>query len=750
MRALSGFTMVLLAFAFVGLLLTGSSGCKGCGEDEVAEEEAKEAISYTSTGVIGAGGGEVSIKGIDSRAIGSVASGAGLSFPSGALDEDTEIEMEYAEDGKGGHTLSLKPDGLKFAKPATLSFKVDRNSSEGRGWDSRKLRVFREVVVDGGSVWLPLPSKVGKDGQVSAEIQHFSYYAIWAPKTLMKTCTATDASIPAVLLVHGWQPDPKREHPPGDTWGELSPESKGGSILTRNNPDLFVEYFSYYSHDPIEEIACLLGEAIENLRSAHVGREVVVVAHSMGGLVTRTYIQGLAERDGTPCPYKGGVASVVTLGTPHGGANAADVIKFTNQATNQAIERAKLLIPNHKIELGMTWADGLEQLRSSTDNMERGSSFLNRLNGCKGGNCSRDGRCDWDTGSARSFSLPYLAIQGKGDWVVSPPGGSVAQNVDPDCRNKLDRKGKEPSPFKGYGHFRGDAIANIDDEDHPSFVALCDWLDGCEIGSVDPEKDAACKASEVCKKYGRCTAGGDCHATSDADCRASTTSCKEWGRCTAKDGSNCLATSDADCKASTRCKKSGMCTLKSEVCVKTPGNKFTELKKKKEDKPKEKKAQKKSDPVIGETVMTYKMDLNKGTLNTDTNKFYPGKVIIDLEKMEVFEEGSSRDVIELVQKYHLELSSLMMHVIWKGGLRLSSGKQSGTPLDRRTRNSPIGGMRVRKGSFVNLCQITAQLSNSQYRKVCAKKKTVKLKVEIIDVDKKNKSFEVRITKWAPL
>ena len=55
MRALSGFTMVLLALAFVGLLLTGSSGCKGCGEDEVAEEEAKEAISYTSTGVIGAG-----------------------------------------------------------------------------------------------------------------------------------------------------------------------------------------------------------------------------------------------------------------------------------------------------------------------------------------------------------------------------------------------------------------------------------------------------------------------------------------------------------------------------------------------------------------------------------------------------------------------------------------------------------------------------------------------------------------------
>jgi pimeloyl-ACP methyl ester carboxylesterase len=54
---------------------------------------------------------------------------------------------------------------------------------------------------------------------------------------------------------------------------------------------------------------------------------VIVVAHSMGGLDARAYIEGLASPTGSTdaaIPYFNDIAALVTLDTPHGGADASN------------------------------------------------------------------------------------------------------------------------------------------------------------------------------------------------------------------------------------------------------------------------------------------------------------------------------------------------------------------------------------------------------------------------------------------
>ncbi len=99
---------------------------------------------------------------------------------------------------------------------------------------------------------------------------------------------------------------------------------------------------------------------------------------------------------------------------------------------------------------------------------------------------------------------------------------------------------------------------------------LCKDFGRCteKDGSCIATRDADCRASTIdCKDDGKCTAHRDgwCRATSNADCRA-TERCKRWGRCTAKDG-KCRATSDADCRATEKCKRWGRCTAKDGDCV---------------------------------------------------------------------------------------------------------------------------------------------------------------------------------------
>ncbi len=119
-----------------------------------------------------------------------------------------------------------------------------------------------------------------------------------------------------ILFIHGYTPGDNFGGGSG-TWGEFPELLK---------TDLGSEYafyeFSYKSNARFQDVALDLKEAVDLLSSSS-GKEVHIVAHSFGGVLARTYLQGLATAVindiDLPLDYSTPVASLVTVGTPHSG-----------------------------------------------------------------------------------------------------------------------------------------------------------------------------------------------------------------------------------------------------------------------------------------------------------------------------------------------------------------------------------------------------------------------------------------------
>jgi hypothetical protein len=76
-----------------------------------------------------------------------------------------------------------------------------------------------------------------------------------------------------------------------------------------------------------------LAQIIWKIKSLTGAPRVIVIGHSMGGLDSRAYIEGLASPTGTQpaaIPYYNDLAALVTLDTPHGGAYEGDWWILTN------------------------------------------------------------------------------------------------------------------------------------------------------------------------------------------------------------------------------------------------------------------------------------------------------------------------------------------------------------------------------------------------------------------------------------
>lgn len=93
-----------------------------------------------------------------------------LIFPAGALNEDTEITIDMAEDNILG--VELGPHGIQFNEPVTLRFDLTGTSAEGRGdeagtlWYNEELNQW-ERVEKGNS---------GDANHTEAILEHFSRY----------------------------------------------------------------------------------------------------------------------------------------------------------------------------------------------------------------------------------------------------------------------------------------------------------------------------------------------------------------------------------------------------------------------------------------------------------------------------------------------------------------------------------------------------------------------------------------------
>ncbi|MDB5290000.1 MAG: lysophospholipase [Phycisphaerales bacterium] len=109
-----------------------------------------------------------------------------------------------------------------------------------------------------------------------------------------------DPNRPLVVLIHGLDSGRDCMRPLGDMLEQAGYQ---------------VAYFCYPDDGPIDDSAKLFAQRMSGLRAAEGKMKIDIVAHSMGGLLARDYIEG--QR------YQGGVDRLILIGAPNYGSKWA-------------------------------------------------------------------------------------------------------------------------------------------------------------------------------------------------------------------------------------------------------------------------------------------------------------------------------------------------------------------------------------------------------------------------------------------
>jgi pimeloyl-ACP methyl ester carboxylesterase len=158
-----------------------------------------------------------------------------------------------------------------------------------------------------------------------------------------------ETSRPLVLLIHGLGSDRTDCKPMAD-------------LLERAGAQ--VACFGYPADEPIAESAALLARQLRPIRSQYPRMPIDIVAHSMGGLVAREFVEGPT--------YTGGVRHLVLVGTPNGGSGWGHLSMLLS-LHNHALARC------YNPDWHWTWMV-TEGMGEAGRDLLPGSDFLRQLN----------------------------------------------------------------------------------------------------------------------------------------------------------------------------------------------------------------------------------------------------------------------------------------------------------------------------------------------------------------------------------
>ncbi len=165
-----------------------------------------------------------------------------------------------------------------------------------------------------------------------------------------------------VVLVHGLDE-------PGGVWSDLAPAlAERGHAVVR---------FSYPNDQHPADSAVLLVAALERLRTSNGAERVSLVAHSMGGLVSREALtrDGLYGGSGAGSETRPAVVRLVTVATPHAGSALA-ALQPLGELRDQVARFASSETKDPRELLGFL-ADGRGEAQAA---LTPGSEFLEALN----------------------------------------------------------------------------------------------------------------------------------------------------------------------------------------------------------------------------------------------------------------------------------------------------------------------------------------------------------------------------------
>jgi uncharacterized protein (TIGR03437 family) len=166
-----------------------------------------------------------------------------------------------------------------------------------------------------------------------------------------------------VILLNGFQSSCGGTGNSSSTFGQMETllKQEGYEVRFFNNCDYTDKLFGVVVGYPkIEELGRKLGEVIAGLKFSDGSpvTQVDLVAHSMGGLISRCYLTGKKE-DGTfQPPANPKVRKLITLGTPHFGTDADYFIVMGGNPQVQAMKSGSRFLWDLA-----TWNQGRDDLR---------------------------------------------------------------------------------------------------------------------------------------------------------------------------------------------------------------------------------------------------------------------------------------------------------------------------------------------------------------------------------------------------
>ena len=278
----------------------------------------------------------------------SALNGLSVSIAPNALAADTTLQISELSgpnvlDGAARFFLrgfSIDPDGTLLSTPATIALPYDTSQfarTPGSGIASEKFLGAYFWNAEKGMLEGQVNFSVDSANKViSGSVGHFSIYFVantarlCAPRTPTDDCPFTlpvpIATATPVVLVHGFQ-KPCLAVPcqlndtlgTEATWGNLR-SLLGGLGNGDANARIDAYRFDWDSSwEPFEFSAARFSDAIDLLKIVTGRSTVVAVAHSLGGILTRTYLQGQAITPSGLLPYHHDVSKLMTVGTPHTG-----------------------------------------------------------------------------------------------------------------------------------------------------------------------------------------------------------------------------------------------------------------------------------------------------------------------------------------------------------------------------------------------------------------------------------------------
>jgi hypothetical protein len=252
----------------------------------------------------------------------STVNGLSISIPAGALVSDTTIVISelVSPPTFGGvprfllKGVSVEPDGTQLTIPATITMPyILSEFGTNAGIPLENFLGVYFLSTSTGDPQLLSNFSVDRANHVlTGTVAHFSVFIGTNSTELcpppidgLVDCPSSWPDTPFLAipaaLVHGFKGG-------RDTWGQLP------SLLAQQGVHAY--RFDYDSvHTPFEESARSFSDALLAIEARENTSVVNVVAHSFGGILVRTYLQGAASF----APYGRDVNRVMTIGTPHQG-----------------------------------------------------------------------------------------------------------------------------------------------------------------------------------------------------------------------------------------------------------------------------------------------------------------------------------------------------------------------------------------------------------------------------------------------